>query len=69
MLLCIAGLAMTAAGQSLEERLDEDLFLQGLIELQLPEVLEHYIRTHPPADPVQEASYQIAADRLAPPVR
>jgi len=63
-LLCIAGLAMTVAGQSLEERLDEDLFLQGLIELELPEVLEHYIRTHPPADPVQEASYRIAADRL-----
>ncbi|MDY7109624.1 MAG: tetratricopeptide repeat protein [Planctomycetota bacterium] len=66
-MFALLGLLLTAniaGGQSLDERLDEDLFLRGLIELELPEVLEHYIATHPPADPVQAARYTIAAERL-----
>lgn len=62
--LCLALATTAATGQSLDERLDDDLFLRGLIELELPEVLEHYIRTHPPADPVQAARYTIAGQRL-----
>ncbi len=53
-----------ASAQSLDDRLDEDKFLRGLSELQLPEVLEKYIAAHPSADPANAASFQIAAQRM-----
>ena len=58
-------LAAAAAGaQSLEERLDEEQFIQGLIELELPEVLDHYLATHPAADPAVAVGHQVAAERM-----
>src|SRR4030095_7105454 len=53
-----------ARAQSLESRLDDDAFVRGLIELQLPEVLQHYIELHPPASEVQGAEQLIALTRL-----
>jgi tetratricopeptide (TPR) repeat protein len=68
-LLGAAGGAAPASAQApqpdpLRRRLDEDRFLRGLTELQLPEVLEHYLAANPPADPVEAAERQIALQRL-----
>lgn len=41
--------------QSLDQRLDSETYLRGLRDLQLPEVIEHYLRIHPPADDVEAA--------------
>ncbi|MCP3905523.1 MAG: hypothetical protein GY715_18000 [Planctomycetes bacterium] len=57
-------LAVAAHAQSLDERVDDAAFLRGLLELELPELLEHYLQTHPPRDEVQAAEYRIAAARL-----
>jgi len=57
-------LACGAAAQSLDEELDEKQYLQGLVDLGLREVLEHYIETHPANDPVVDARYRIAVERL-----
>jgi tetratricopeptide (TPR) repeat protein len=54
-----------ATGQSLEDRLDEDRFLQGLTELQLEDLLRHYVKAHPPDDIGQAARYEIAAERMS----
>jgi tetratricopeptide (TPR) repeat protein len=56
--------AAPVIGQSLDERLDEEAFLRGLIELELPDLLEHYIRTHAGDDPVRETQFRIAAERI-----
>jgi len=66
----IGGVAMTlivaspCGAQSLDERLDEDAYLRGLVELNLPEVLEHYIATHPAKDDAQTAAFEIARQRM-----
>jgi hypothetical protein len=59
-------LATTAgvAPPGLDEQLDEEQFLRGLVELGLREVLEHYLATHPPADEVQAARYELAVARM-----
>ncbi len=49
-----------ARGESLEETLDESRFLQGLIEQQLPEILEHYFATHPADSDIDESRQRIA---------
>ena len=51
-------------GQSLEDRLDEDRYLRGLTELQLPDVLEQYIADHADAAPDRQAAYEIARHRI-----
>ena len=53
-----------AIAQSLETRLDEDRYLRGLTELQLPEVLEQYIADNADAPPERQAVYEIARQRL-----
>ncbi len=63
-LILVCAIAMTSHAQSIDERLDEERFLRGLSEYQLPEVLEHYMEQHPPADQVQAVLYQITMLRL-----
>jgi hypothetical protein len=63
LLLCALS-CVSAHGQSLDERLDEDAFLRGLADLQLPEVLDHYLSTHVTGDPVDQALRAIALQRL-----
>ncbi|MGI9013258.1 MAG: tetratricopeptide repeat protein [Phycisphaerales bacterium] len=69
---CIAWLfSMIAAGcvvvspmvqaQSVDERLDEASFLRGLSQHELPEILEHYMAQHPPADQIEAMTYQLTA--------
>ena len=57
-------MALPAAAQSIEERLDESKYLRGLSEHGLPEILEHYIEQNPPADDVARVVYQLVADRM-----
>jgi len=68
-LLCCGAMlfAMTAPclAQSLDETLDEDAYLRGLVELNLPDVLEHYIATHPAKDDAQAAAFEITRQRMA----
>ncbi|MHC4413892.1 MAG: tetratricopeptide repeat protein [Planctomycetota bacterium] len=66
-LTALCGLASLRTGlaQSLEERLDEERFIRGLSELRLPEVLEHFLQTHPPRDSVEAAEQGILAARTA----
>jgi len=54
-----------ARAQSIDDLLDTQRYLDGLSELHLPEVLEHYIATHPSADPAVQAQYAIARQRMA----
>ena len=61
-LLCAAS---PVAAQSLDERLDEERYLKGLTDLQLPEVLEHYIDAFPSEDPVRAMQFRLAAERMA----
>ncbi len=64
----IATLAVTAPpahAQSLDDRLDEERYLKGLTDLQLPEVLEHYIDAFPSEDPVRAMQFRLAAERMA----
>ena len=63
-LLCVALLAPAASGQTLDQRLDEEAFLRGLVDYELPELLEHYLGGHPPADEAQAARYEIARERM-----
>jgi tetratricopeptide (TPR) repeat protein len=56
--------AATALGQSFDERVDDEQFLDRLVELQLPDALDHYIATHPPADEATAMRYALAADRM-----
>jgi hypothetical protein len=69
-LLCLGAavtLCITAESlaQSLEDRLDEDAYLRGLVELRLMDVLNHYARTHQSADAFRNAQFEIAAQRIA----
>lgn len=57
--------ATPATAQSIDQFIDEQQYLEGLSELYLPEVLEHYITTHPTNDPVRQTQYQIALQRMA----
>ena len=63
---CLLPLACCLSGhaQSLDDRLDEDQFLRGLVDYGLPEVLEHYLELHPPADPIDQARYDIALKHM-----
>lgn len=62
--LCVSVLACDVAGQTLDERLDEEKFLRGLSEYALPEVLDHYITEHPPADAVDALIYALTVQRM-----
>jgi tetratricopeptide (TPR) repeat protein len=65
-LLLVLGLPLApVAGQSLEERLDEERFLRGLVEMELRDALEHYLETHPAKDPVRAARHEIIRAHLA----
>lgn len=57
-------IASNAAAQSLDDHFDEERYLRGLGELNLPEVLEHYIAQHPPTDDVQATAYAIVQQRM-----
>jgi tetratricopeptide (TPR) repeat protein len=52
------------AAQSLDERLDEDAFLRGVIELRLADVLETYAARHRTGDPFQSARFDIVAEQI-----
>lgn len=53
-----------ASAQSLEDLLDRQRFLRGLSELRLEEVLEQFVASHPPADRIEAAQYEITAQRI-----
>lgn len=59
--VAVACASSPTLAQSLDERLDEERFLRGLGELQLPDVLEAYVEAHPAAGPVDAARYEIVA--------
>lgn len=61
--LCLALATGRGMGQSLDERLDEARFLRELSELGLPEIIEHYVATHPKTASADQAAYRIAALR------
>lgn len=52
---------VTAHAQTLEQRLDDEAFVRGLVELGLPDVLEHYLASHPPADRVDRMEHELIA--------
>ena len=54
----------SAVAQSPVRQLDESALPQGLIELELPDLLEHYLQTNPPADDALAEAYRITAARL-----
>lgn len=54
-----------AYAQSLDQRLDNERYLRGLRELQLPEVIDEYLRLHPPADDVEAALQAIARQQAS----
>ncbi len=56
--------ALPTHAQSLDDQLDEDQFLRGLVDYGLPEVLEHYLSLHPPTDPVDSLRYDIALKHM-----
>ncbi len=60
----IALLASPGAAQTLDDVLDEQRFLDGLSNLRLPDLLEHYMQEHPPADSVEAAMYDLAGVRI-----
>jgi len=64
--LCLLpfALCLSAHAQSIDDRLDEDQFLRGLVDYGLPEVLEHYLAQHPPSDPVDGLRYAIALKHM-----
>ena len=62
----LGGLFITGAapGQSLDERLDEEAYLRGLVDLRLPDVLEHYIATTPARDETSRALRELAMRQM-----
>src|SRR5207244_11063036 len=62
--VCVGALACLTSAQTLDERLDEEQFLRGLDDLRLPEVLEHYIASHPTNEPVRLGQFEIARQRM-----
>lgn len=56
--------AHIAHAQTLDDRLDEDQFLRGLVDYGLPEVLEHYLELHPPGNTVDSLRFQIALQHM-----
>lgn len=58
-------LVSIASAQPLDEVIDEDRYIRGLTEWQLPEVLERYLELHPPTDATGAAEQQQHLDRLA----
>ncbi|NNF43733.1 MAG: hypothetical protein HKN62_11950 [Phycisphaerales bacterium] len=63
-LLTVALVASGGAGQSLRERLDEEAFLQGLVDAGMADVLEHVLTTEPPANAVLADRFEIELLRL-----
>ena len=61
---CSLLLNALSAAQSLDERLDEETFLRGVIELRLPDVLKAYVAAHPATDAFQAARFAVAAEQL-----
>ncbi|MHC5023652.1 MAG: tetratricopeptide repeat protein [Planctomycetota bacterium] len=53
-----------ARGQSLDDQLDEQRYLDGLVTLRLPDVLEQYIATHPAEDVARQGAFDIARQRM-----
>ncbi len=62
---CMMFIAMPGHAQSLDELIDEQQYLDGLSELNLPEVLNHYVASHPTNDPARQTYFQIAHQRMA----
>ncbi|MEM7229836.1 MAG: hypothetical protein AAF432_13575 [Planctomycetota bacterium] len=62
--LVLAGSAMLAPAQSIDEQLDVESYLRGIVDLRLPDVLESYITMHPATDETTAALYDIARARL-----
>src|SRR4029453_16650598 len=60
LLVALTAASQTASAQSLEQRLDSERYLRGLRDLQLPEVIEHYLKAHPPANDIEAALQEIA---------
>lgn len=61
LVLIAASLAMLGAIARDDE---DDRFLRGLAELDLREVLEHYMQTNPPRDLVRAEEFALALDRM-----
>ncbi|MCA9295982.1 MAG: hypothetical protein KC983_05680, partial [Phycisphaerales bacterium] len=66
-LVLACGLAVTspARAQTLDDRLDLETYLHGIVELRLPEVLETYIQRHPADSDITAALYDLTRGRLA----
>jgi tetratricopeptide (TPR) repeat protein len=62
--LCASLVALSSGAQTLDERLDEEKFLRGLSEYRLPDVLDHYIREHPPANEIDATLYAMTVLRM-----
>ena len=60
----VLAVVTNASAQSLEDLLDRQRFLRGLSELRLEEVLEQFVASHPPADRIEAAQYEITAQRI-----
>lgn len=61
-ILCITA---AASAQTLDDRLDEEAYLRGLVELRLSDVLDQYAKSHPSNDPFRAARFEVAAQRIA----
>jgi tetratricopeptide (TPR) repeat protein len=64
-LMCSVALTSPIGAQSIDDRLDLEAYLHGIVELRLPEVLDTYIRSHPADSEVTAALYDLARGRLA----
>lgn len=58
------GVAGGVHAQSLEERLDHDLYVRSLVQLDLPDVLAAYLDSYEPTDPIARRDAAIQLDRL-----
>ncbi len=63
--VALAAVSTSVLAQSLDDVLDEDQYLNGLVELRLPEVIEQYAATVAANDPIRLAKVEIARRRLA----
>lgn len=61
---CIGALCCPANGQFSDDQFDEDRYLRGLNELNLPEVMEHYLQQTADTDELRRMERSIALDRL-----
>lgn len=57
--------AQHATAQTIDDLLDEQDYIEGLSELDLPEVLEYYFQAHPTDDTAVRSLYKMAMERMA----